>query len=79
MSDRLLRALTRALDEDCAAEQERDSERRQAQWDQEHAQDAERRERELRALERIALALQQLGESVSRISVSGIQVHGCHR
>jgi len=101
MSDRLRRALARALDEDSAdvcpddareesmrlsrklvepleAEQERDSERRQAQFDKEHAEDAKRRERELVALERISYSLQQLSESVSRLSVSGLQVHG-HR
>ena len=78
MSDRLRRALSRALDEDCAAEQEADRERVHEQCDKERAEDAKRRERELAAMERLSYSMQQLAEAVSRISVSGIAVHG-HR
>jgi Skp family chaperone for outer membrane proteins len=76
MSDRLRGALERALDEDRAEEEERESELRRAQFDQQHATEAKLRERELVALERIGHSLQQLAESVSRISVTGLQVHG---
>jgi hypothetical protein len=75
MSDRLRSAIARALDESSQDEHERENERHQAICDQERAEDAKRRERELVALERVSYSIQQLAEAVSRISVSGIHVH----
>ena len=76
MSDRLRAAIARAIDEDSAAEHERQHERQQALCDQEAADERKRGERELIAMERAAMALQQIAEALQRISCTGLTVHG---
>ena len=73
---RLRSAIARALDEHSQDECERDSERDQLEHEKQRAAEADAANRELLALERAAMALQQIAEAFSRISVSGIHVHG---
>jgi hypothetical protein len=75
MSDRLRRAIARAMDEDSEAEHERESASHRERCEEEGAAERKRRDRELQAIERIAISFQQLAEAMSRIAVSGIQLH----
>jgi hypothetical protein len=74
--DALRRALSRALDESADEAMNVERERDEADRLKGIAEDDKRREREILAIERIAMGLDRIAESLSRISCTGLNVHG---